>query len=67
MSQRLLERADGRGRVPAVEILTGTAKAIDCIADPIRIHELEQVLADGHVPRHADPPAGARRPREGRG
>ena len=47
MSQRLLERADGRGRVPAVEILTGTAKVIDCIADPIRIHELEQVLAEG--------------------
>ncbi len=46
--QRLLERADGRGRVPAVEILTGTAKAIDCIADPIRVHELEQVLAEGH-------------------
>jgi len=47
VSQRLLERADGRGRTPAVEILTGTAKAIDCIADPIRIHELEQVLAEG--------------------
>ena len=47
VSQALLERADGRGRTPAVEVLTGTAKAIDCIADPIRIHELEQVLADG--------------------
>ena len=47
VSQKLLERADGRGRVPAVEVLTGTAKVIDCIADPIRIHELEQVLADG--------------------
>jgi twitching motility protein PilT len=47
INQRLLERADGRGRTPAVEILTGTAKAIDCVADPIRIHELEQVLADG--------------------
>jgi twitching motility protein PilT len=47
VSQRLLERADGRGRTPAVEILTGTAKVIDCIADPIRMHELEQVLADG--------------------
>ena len=45
--QRLLERADGKGRMPAVEILTGTAKVIDCIADPIRLHELEQVLADG--------------------
>ena len=45
--QRLLERADGKGRTPAVEILTGTAKVFDCIADPIRLHELEQVLADG--------------------
>ena len=45
--QRLLERADGKGRTPAVEILTGTAKVIDCIADPIRLHELEQVLTDG--------------------
>jgi len=47
VNQRLLERADGRGRAPAVEILTGTAKVVDCIADPIRVHELEQVLADG--------------------
>ncbi len=45
--QRLLERADGKGRTPAVEILTGTAKVIDCIADPIRLHELDQLLADG--------------------
>jgi len=48
VSQRLLERADGKGRIPAVEILTGTAKVIDCIADPLRIHELEQVLAESH-------------------
>jgi len=47
VNQRLLERADGRGRVAAVEILTGTAKVIDCVADPIRVHELDQVLADG--------------------
>ncbi len=47
VSQRLLERADGKGRTPAVEVLTGTSKVIDCIADPIRLHELEQVLAEG--------------------
>jgi twitching motility protein PilT len=47
VSQRLLERADGRGRTPAVEILTGTSKVVDCIADPIRVHELDQVLAEG--------------------
>jgi twitching motility protein PilT len=45
--QRLLERADGKGRTPAVEILTGTSKVIDCLADPIRLHELDQVLAEG--------------------
>jgi len=47
VSQRLLERADGRGRVPAAEVLVGTSKVIDCIADPIRIHDLERVLVDG--------------------
>ena len=47
VSQRLLERADGRGRTPAAEVLTGTAKVVDCISDPIRVHELEQVLAEG--------------------
>jgi twitching motility protein PilT len=46
-SQRLLERADGKGRVPAVEVLVGTSKAIDVIADPTRAVELERVLADG--------------------
>ena len=46
--QRLLERADGRGRTPAVEIVTGTAKAVDCLADPLRLHELDQVMAEGH-------------------
>ena len=66
VSQRLLERADGRGRTPAVEVLTGTAKVVDCIADPIRVHELERRAGRGPVPRHADAPAGPGRPREGR-
>jgi twitching motility protein PilT len=47
VSQRLLERADGKGRTPAVEVLTGTGKVIDCIADPVRTHELDQVIAEG--------------------
>jgi twitching motility protein PilT len=47
VSQRLLERADGKGRTPAVEVLTGTGKVIDCIADPVRIHELDKVIAEG--------------------
>ena len=47
VNQRLLERADGKGRTPAVEVLVGTAKVTDCIADPSRMLELDQVLADG--------------------
>ncbi len=46
--QRLLERADGKGRVAAVEVLVGTAKVVDCIADPARFGELDRVLAEGH-------------------
>lgn len=46
-SQRLLERADGKGRVAAVEVLVGTAKVVDVIADASRTAELERVLADG--------------------
>jgi twitching motility protein PilT len=46
-SQRLLERADGKGRVAAVEVLVGTSKVVDVIADATRTSELEKVLADG--------------------
>ncbi|MCU1354011.1 MAG: Type pili twitching motility protein PilT [Acidimicrobiales bacterium] len=45
--QRLLDRADGRGRVPAVESLVGTPKVADAIAagaDPAR---LEQLMTEG--------------------
>jgi twitching motility protein PilT len=46
-SQRLLERADGKGRVAAVEVLVGTSKVVDVIADAARTPELEKVLIDG--------------------
>ncbi len=46
-SQRLLERADGKGRTAAVEILVGTSKVVDCIADPARAGDLEQVIFEG--------------------
>ncbi len=47
VSQRLLERADGKGRIPALEILVGTSRVIDCISDPLHLHNLDTVLADG--------------------
>ncbi|MFZ6004475.1 MAG: type IV pilus twitching motility protein PilT [Actinomycetota bacterium] len=45
--QRLLERADGKGRVATAEILVGTSKVVDVVADASRSAELEKVLADG--------------------
>jgi twitching motility protein PilT len=47
VNQRLLERADGKGRTAAAEVLVGTAKVVDCVGDPARMAELERVLADG--------------------
>jgi twitching motility protein PilT len=34
ISQRLLERADGRGRIPTVEVLVNTGRVFDSIVDP---------------------------------
>ena len=47
VSQRLLERVDGKGRIPAVEVLMATTRAYDKIMDPNETHELEQVIAEG--------------------
>jgi len=46
--QRLVERADGRGRVPAVEVLMSTPRIIELIADPARTDgSLEQAISEG--------------------
>jgi twitching motility protein PilT len=46
--QRLLERVDGRGRVPATEVMVGTTRVLDLVADPDRSpYELEMALAEG--------------------
>jgi twitching motility protein PilT len=47
ISQRLLERADGRGRTPAVEVLVNTPKVYECIVDPGRDAALERLVAEG--------------------
>jgi twitching motility protein PilT len=47
VSQRLLERADGKGRTPAVEILINTGKVFDCIVDAERHVDLDRVIAEG--------------------
>ena len=47
VSQRLLQRSDGHGRVPAVELFVNTERAFERITDPERTHELRDVIADG--------------------
>ncbi len=49
ISQRLLPRADGKGRVPAVEILINTPRIRDCILDKDRIFEIPKAIAEGYV------------------
>ena len=47
ISQRLLERADGKGRTAAVEVLVNTPKVYDCILDADRQNALDRILAEG--------------------
>ncbi len=47
LSQRLLERVDGKGRIPAVEVLMSTSRVFDKIVNADETHELEQIIAEG--------------------
>jgi twitching motility protein PilT len=47
VSQRLLPRVDGRGRVPAVEIMISTPFIRDCIADKDKTHLIAEAIAAG--------------------
>ncbi len=49
ISQRLVPRANGRGRVPAVEVLINTARICDCIDDPTKTKEIRDVIAKGYT------------------
>ncbi len=49
ISQRLLPRADGLGRVPAVEVMINTARIKECIMDKDRTPEIPIAIAEGHV------------------
>jgi twitching motility protein PilT len=49
VSQRLVPRADGRGRVPAVEVLLNTARVRELIEDKDRTKEIPDSIAQGHV------------------
>ncbi len=47
VSQRLVERRDGEGRIPAVEVMVTTGRVFDKIVDEEQTHEIEQIIADG--------------------
>lgn len=46
VSQRLVSRADGQGRVPALEILLANHRAKDMILDPKRTSDLHRVILE---------------------
>jgi twitching motility protein PilT len=45
--QRLLPRADGAGRIPAVEILVVNGRVVDLILDPARTDHIVEVIKEG--------------------
>ncbi|MCE5311953.1 MAG: type IV pilus twitching motility protein PilT [Nitrospiraceae bacterium] len=47
ISQRLLPRADGKGRVPAVEVMVATETVKACILDPEKTNNLRLVIREG--------------------
>jgi twitching motility protein PilT len=49
VSQRLMPKADGKGRVPAVEVMLGTARIRECIDDENKTREIHDAIAQGFV------------------
>ena len=47
ISQRLLPRIDGKGRVAAVEVMISTAFIRDCIVDKEKTHLIHGAIASG--------------------
>jgi twitching motility protein PilT len=47
ISQRLIERADGTGLLPAVEVLVSTSTIQRCIEEPARTAQIPQAIAEG--------------------
>ncbi|HEX8924763.1 MAG TPA: type IV pili twitching motility protein PilT, partial [Terriglobales bacterium] len=47
VSQRLVRRADGPGRVPAVEVLISTAYIRECIVMPEKTRNIKELISQG--------------------
>ncbi len=50
ISQRLVPKADGTGRVPAVEIMVVTERIKEMIKNPDRLSEIYDAIAEGYIP-----------------
>jgi twitching motility protein PilT len=49
VSQRLVQRKNGQGYLPALEILINNKRVADCIADPERTNELRTVMEESRA------------------
>jgi twitching motility protein PilT len=49
VSQRLVPRADGKGRVPAIEVLLATTRVRELIEDKDRTKEINDAISAGHT------------------
>jgi len=49
ISQRLVARADGKGRVPAVEVLLGTLSVREAIIDDAKTRQIPTIIEAGHL------------------
>jgi twitching motility protein PilT len=49
ISMRLMPKADGKGRVPAVEVLIASAMVKDCIVDPDKTKIIPDVIEQGSL------------------
>jgi len=47
ISQRLVPRADGKGRVPAVEVMISTGRVRECIDEKEKTKQLHEAIAQG--------------------
>ena len=50
VSQRLVPRADGKGMVPALEIMVNTERVREMIEDPMRTREIKDAISEGLHP-----------------
>ena len=47
VSQRLVKRSDGKGRVPVVEVLVSTGRVYDRVIDPEATIEIRDIIGEG--------------------